>query len=115
MLPGFCDVTVTVTRPAEVNDRGATVLSYDVARGAESWDVEGCSVQRDAARRTMTDRAAHADTTRPLYAPPGTDLRNGDMVAFGGMLYVIAGDPTEWESPTGAVSHVQADIEVWKG
>lgn len=112
MLSSFCNTTVTVLRAPTVTARGHE--SRDWTR-AEAHEVEGCSVQRDASRRAMTDRATHAETTRPLYAPPGSDIKNGDRIIVGSVTYEVMGDPTEWESPTGALDHLQCDIAVWSG
>lgn len=111
MLPSWCTDTVTIIRPSGTTQRGTTVPDWTNARRTL---VPGCSLQEDA---TSEDRDGRTATMLgcTLFLPPGTDIRAGDRVGFGGTTYVVQGEPKVRRSPTGSVSHVQAQLAVWRG
>lgn len=112
MLPSWCRQSVTVLR-APVVTRG--MRSERDWANAQSHELSGCSVQPASTSSDFAavDAVATADAT--LYAPPLSDIQEGDRVVFAGDTYVVDGIPYEWESPTGRVSHLQARLRRWEG
>lgn len=113
MLPSFCHDTVTVWRPAQVVQRGATVPDWSRAL---PHDVTGCSVQ-PASSATVTDgqRVNAVQSGMTLYAPPGADVMAGDRVEFDGRKWSVDGEPQAWRSPTGRTSHLIIALKDWRG
>ena len=111
MLPSWCTDTVTRIRPATIQSRGTTVPDWTHATTAQ---IAGCSIQTPG---TTEDRDGRTETelTGTAYLPPTADVRAGDRITHEGVTYVVQGEPMAWKSPTGAVSHKQARIAVWRG
>ena len=112
MLPSWCKQTVTVLR-APMRTVGART-ERDWAN-AQPHTVPGCSLQQTGTSTGFgaVDAVATADAV--LYAPPNADIADGDRVEFGGAIYVVDGIPSNCQSPTGRVSHVQARLSKWAG
>nr|DAW51550.1 MAG TPA: Minor capsid protein [Caudoviricetes sp.] len=110
MLPSFAKETIEVQRIVYVeDDRGEYVTnSYD------SHTIAGCSVQPGASVE-FTDRRDTVQITATLYASPGADIQAGDKIICGGRRYEVDGEPTQWKSPTGRVSHTLAALKTWEG
>ena len=47
--------------------------------------------------------------------PYGTNVRAGDAIDYNGHRFMVVGEPMKWESPTGALDHVQVRITEWEG
>lgn len=112
MLPSWCATTVTVTRPKQVSERGTTVPDW--SQGTDHT-VGGCSVQPSSTATSWSDARMPVTYDATLYAPPGADVRDGDLVTADGVTYAVDGAPMPWRSPTGAVDHVQANLVHWRG
>ena len=116
MLPSFCHDTVTVVRPASRESRGTVVTDW---ANAQSHVLSGCSVQAPTTSMDMDGRRQTA-LAGTLYAPPFSDVAAGDRIEWtdpmgGEHAFLVDGEPMPWESPTGRVSHVQADLIEWRG
>ena len=111
MLPRWCSDAVTVRRAPYKEQRGTRVRDWE---NATEHTVEGCSVQPASTSTQWTDPRQALTVRAVLYAPPGADIVEGDRIDFAGASYALDGAPLEWRSPTGAVSHVQAQLVDWR-
>jgi hypothetical protein len=50
-----------------------------------------------------------------LYAPPDTPLTAYSRVRWRGVVYDVTGEVRRWESPTGRLAHIEADLERVEG
>lgn len=111
MLPSFMNRTVTVVRPGARQQRGATVPDW--SRATEIV-VAGCNVQTPTTGEELDGRTA-TTLGGTVYLPAGTDVRAGDAIDYNGHRFHVVGEPMVWESPTGALDHVQVRIAEWEG
>ncbi len=111
MLPSFCNTTITRYRAPLVNSRGTQVRDWEHATYIQ---ITGCSIQRTSETGDLNDRENSQDIYT-LYAPYGSDIQQADRVTDGTRTYTVTETPFDWESPTGAVSHLVATLEVWRG
>lgn len=111
MLPSFANKSVTITRAPWIETRGTRERDWS---NAEIHTVRGCSIQP---ANTFSDRnqreAVEYDAV--LYAPENADIQAGDKVTYNGRIYLVQGAPMLWESPTGAVSHLQVMLGAQNG
>lgn len=112
MLPSWCDDTVTVKRAPLVTTGMRTERDWS---RAVPHTVSGCSLQPAGTSTAFGTVDAVAGADAILYAPPASDIQEGDRVEFGGAAYAVDGIPYAWKSPTGRVSHVQARLSKWEG
>jgi len=49
-----------------------------------------------------------------LFAPPGTAITSANRVRFNGVIYDVE-DVRHWRSPTGALAHIEADLQRVEG
>ena len=116
MLHSFCHDSVTVVRPGSKQARGTTVADWSVA---QSHAIAGCSVQTPNTSMDLDGRR-QTSLAGTLYAPPSVDVRAGDRIDWtdasgNAHRFLVDGEPMPWVSPTGRVSHVQADLVEWRG
>lgn len=116
MLPSFCHDSVTVTRPAKRASRGTVIDDW---ANAQSHAIDGCSVQVPTTSMDLDGRRQTA-LLGTLYAPPFSDIKAGDRITWSDPMdtehtFLVDGEPMPWASPTGCVSHVQADLAEWRG
>lgn len=112
MLPTFCRDVVTVERAPLVAERGTQVRDWSQA---VAHTVAGCSVQPGGTSGTWGELRNGAEVRATLYAPPGSDIEFSDRVSFGGNVYALDGEPLEWRSPTGRVTHMVCALIDWRG
>lgn len=112
MLPSWCTQTITRLRPAEKTSRGSTV--YDWSNPCELI-IKGCSVQPASTGLSQDGRVLGISEGYTVYCPPGSDIKAGDRIVYEGNTYTINGEPKAWAGATGRVSHVQINIERWRG
>lgn len=111
MLPSFFNRTVIVIRPGTIPQRGTTIPDW---KHATETQVTGCSVQTPTTSMEMDGRLA-TTLAGTVYLPPGTDVQAGDAIEYNGHRFLVVGEPMAWESPTGALDHVQVRIADWEG
>ena len=111
-LPSFCRETVAVLRAPLVDSRGT--VERDWARAA-SHVVRGCSAQPSSTSTGRGEPRSAVSEDAVLFAPPGSDVMEGDRVTCRLGTFVVDGEPMAWESPTGAVSHLRAALRSWRG
>lgn len=105
--------SVTVTRPAMVSSRGTVEADWT---HATTSPVSGCSVQTPVTSTSMgMDGRTQTTQGGTIYAPAGADIQAGDRITWGGHVFTVTGEPCEWVSPTGRVSHLEAPIDYWRG
>ena len=112
MLPSFCNDSVTVKRATLINQRGTKVPYWD---NPQTFVVNGCSVQPSTSARDFDGRTVQVTEDWTLFAPPGSDIKAGDRIAWEGLTFEIDGAPMPWKSPTGRISHVWARLKEWRG
>lgn len=112
MLPSFMNRTVTVVRPGARQQRGTTVPDWE--HPESKTVVRGCNVQTPTTGEELDGRTA-TTLGGTVYLPPGTDVRAGDAIDYNGRRFHVVGEPMVWESPTGALDHVQVRISEWEG
>ncbi len=112
MLPSWANDTVTRLRPSAKDVRGSTVYDWS---NPDQLIITGCSVQPAGTSLTQDGRVQGITDGYTCYLPPGSDVRAGDRIRYNGHDYTINGEPREWRSPTGRVTHMQLNIERWRG
>lgn len=103
--------TVTVIRPAWVDDHGSAVADWSNATESES---NGWSVQPLGAPEILDHRDSTGIRWR-AYGPPGVDVESTDRLRFADTTYEVDGEPLRWTSPTGRLDHVELTLLVWEG
>lgn len=112
-LPSFCRDSVTRIRPGSKTMRGTTVPDWD---NADRLPIGGCSVQELATASAVGERRTNAVATQArLYAPPASDIRDGDRIVADGITWLVDGHPLPKRSPTGLVSHLVANLSTYSG
>lgn len=112
-LPSFCKQIVVRVRPGSKTVRGTPVPDWDQA---DRTRISGCSLQElttgsaDGVRRTNA-----VVVGARLYAPLGSDIRDGDRIEFDGQTWDVDGHPLPKHSPTGAVSHLAVVLTTHRG
>lgn len=112
MLPSYFNETVTRIRPAIRSERGSNIPDYE--NGVKDI-IAGCHVQPSSTELNQDGRVLGIEETMTLYAPPGSDIRAGDMIKIGCDKYTIMGETKQWKSPTGNLSNVQMKLARWSG
>lgn len=111
MLPSFCRTTVQVTRAPMVSRRGT--VEPDWANAVTHVET-GCDAQPAGSASSWTTVGQPVTVRLVLRLPPGADIRAGDRVTVDGTDYAIEGAPHAWRSPSGAVSHIEAQLVDWR-
>lgn len=112
MLPSWCNDSITVLRAPLVDSRGTKVRDWSQATGHE---VTGCSFQPSSTSTDYGDVRLGITFDATVYMPVGADVLADDRIVFGGVTYAIDGEPYDWRSATGRVSHRQARLKTWSG
>ena len=112
MLPSFCNDTITRKRGDLVDKRGTKIIDWS---DPDELEISGCSVQPSTTSRDLDGRTIQVTEGWTLYAPPDSDLKAGDRIAWEGLTFEIDGAPMPWKSPTGRVSHIAAKLAEWSG
>lgn len=110
-LPRFARTTVTVARPSMVDDHGSQVPDWS---STVDHDVTGCSVQPGPGRDVL-ERRDGVEIAMMAYLPPEADVVATDALRLSGQLYKIVGDPRHWTSPSGALDHIEVQLQRWVG
>lgn len=111
-LPSWANDTVTRIRPGSTTRRGSTEPDWTVAT---SQSISGCSMQPASTSLSQDGRVLGISEGYTCYFPPGADVQASDRIGFDGKTYTITGELKEWRSPTGRVTHIQAQLERWSG
>ena len=111
MLPSFARKTITVSRAPYIDSRGTKVKDWE---HAVDHTVAGCSLQPVQGDTAWTDTTQAVTVRARLFLPPDADVRPDDRITADGFQYAIAGAPMPWESPTGAVDHIEASLIDWR-
>lgn len=109
-MPRWALVAVTIERPGARESRGTTVPDWSKKTERE---VNGCWVGNASTSSDSSDEGRAANMRLTLYAPPGTDVRRGDRVTYGGRRYAIDGEPIEYPSPFGGTDHIECALVDW--
>lgn|GEM_PF-1182862 len=109
-LPQWARDSVTVTRPARKQSRGATVDDW---ANATTHTIDGCSVQPTSTTSDTSDASGAQTVDATLFAPSGADVAVGDKVTFRGHDYAIVGVPLSRTSPFGSFGHTKAYLRSW--
>lgn len=112
MLPSFAQQTVTIIRPGVQISRGSEIPDWS---NPTTITVNNCSVQPAASGLSQDGRVLGILDGLTGYFQPGTDIREGDRVLYDGLAYTVNGVPRAWQSATGRVSYIQANLRRWDG
>ena len=112
MLPRWCKDVIIRIRPGTKTSRGSTVPDWD---NTDRLEVNGCSVQPASTGLSQDGRVLGISEGFTVYLPVDADVQAGDRIEYDGNVYTINGDPKIWPSATGRVSHMQLNIERWRG
>lgn len=112
MLPSWANETVTRLRPTVIVQRGSEIPDWS---DPDRLQIPGCSMQPAGTSLTQDGRVQGTSDGYTGYLPPGSDVRAGDRIQFGGATYAVIGEPRAWQSPTGRVSSLQVQLERWYG
>lgn len=112
MVGSFANDTITRIRPGVKSVRGSNVPDWGQAF---SLDIAGCSVQPAGTTLSQDGRVLGIMDGMTCYCPYDADVCEGDRIRYDGQIYEINGTPRKWKSPTGNRSHLQLNLERWKG
>lgn len=108
----FFRQTVVRKRPGTKTERGSTVQDWETST---EITISGCFVEPAASSLSQDGRVLGIQDTMTLYMPPSADVIAGDHIVIGTTEYMIDGEPRQWISPTGRVTHVQMNLTRWRG
>ena len=111
-LHKWCTQSIIRIRPGTTTSRGSTIPDWN---NADTLEICGCTVQPASTGLSQDGRVLGINEGFTVYLPPGADIQAGDRIDFEGNVYTINGDPKIWPSATGRVSHMQLNIERWRG
>ena len=104
--------SITVVRPETIDDRGTPVPDWSDTTETV-WS--GCRVQpRVAEEETARGRQAVVSFWT-VYGPYDMDVDEHDRIVWGAATYEVHGHVRKWQSPTGAVEHVEFDVRRVEG
>jgi hypothetical protein len=112
MLPRFARTVARVTRPTEITERGSMRLIYD---GAPQHDITGCFSQPGTSSETPNDGRNDLRVDVTLFLPAGADVQRSDRVTIPTGTFTIIGEPNFWQSPSGLLDHVEAQLSRYRG
>lgn len=112
MLPRWCRDVIIRIRPGTKASRGSTIPDWD---NTDRLEVNGCSVQPASTGLSQDGRVLGISEGFTVYLPVDADVQAGDRIEYDGNVYTITGEPKVWRSATGRVSHMQLNIERWRG
>lgn len=111
-LPTFAHMDVVVLTASKVETRTGS-YEYDWSTATETT-VSGCYITQTGGSSNITDRDQR-QVDAVCYMPPGTSITADDRVKFGGLVYVIEGQPAQRVSPSGALDHIEVSLRTWRG
>ena len=111
-IPRWCNDTIIRIRPGTKVSRGSTIPDWE---NTDALEIGGCSVQPASTGLSQDGRVLGISEGLTVYLPPESDVQAGDRIEYDGDVYTINGKPKLWRSATGRVSHVQLNVERWKG
>lgn len=112
-VASFARATITRLRPVLITDgHGNTVPDW--SQPPAELPIGGCSVQPAATAEVLTSRDTVQDQWT-VWAPRFADITASDRVRWRGIDYEVLGQPAAWDSPTGALSHQQFNMQRWEG
>lgn len=112
MLPSFCRETVTVARAPLSASRGTAERDWGLVARHE---VRGCSVQPTSTSQAVGEPRPGVSVAATLLAPLGADIAAHDRVECSLGSFRVVGAPLAVASPTGALSHVRAQLSREEG
>lgn len=112
MLLSFFRQTVTRIRPGMKSLRGTIVPDWE---NATTLDIPGCSVQPAGTSLSQDGRDLGISDGMTAYLPADADVQSGDRIQYEDKFYTIMGDPRVWPSASGALDHIELNLERWSG
>ena len=111
MLPSFCNDTVIRIRPGTKESRGSTIFDWE---NATELQIEGCSVQPASTSLSEDGRVLNIRDERTMFAPAGSDIRDGDRIRFDGEIFTINGD-VRIQSTAFGLEHLHITLKRYSG
>lgn len=118
MLPSFCKKTVTVIHPSTKVERGTTIPDWT---NVTKHVVHGCSMQPSSTDSTqvrnmrLVPSVNSTETAYTLFMPPNSPVQSGDRMVIDSKTWSVDGEPMEWESASGALSHMVVELKRYRG
>jgi len=113
VVASFARAFIVRLRPVLINDsHGNTVPDW--SQPPSELGIGGCSVQPGGTSEVLTSRDTIQDLWE-VFAPRFADVLPTDRIRWNGLDYEVLGQPAEWDSPTGAISHIQFQMQRWEG
>jgi hypothetical protein len=112
MLPTFATQTVTRLRPTAKTIRGSEILDWS---DPDRKEIQNCSMQPATTSLSQDGRVLGISESYTCYMPAGSDIEAGDRIEYNGNVYTITGEPQTWPSATGALDHIQLNLQRWQG
>lgn len=112
MLPSFAHDTVFRLRPSTKTERGSAVPDWN---NPNIIAISDCSMQPSSSSLSEDGRVLGISDSYTCYMPINADVKAGDRIRFNSLDYTINGDPRNWVSPSGRVSHITLQLERWYG
>lgn len=112
MLPSFARKAVTILRAPYIDSRGTKVRDWK-SNDVQQIPVTGCHFQPVSSSTSWTDSSQAVTIDATLWLPFGTDIRADDHVIVNNTEYAVQGAPMLWESPTGAIDHIECGLVRW--
>ena len=92
--------------------RGTIVPDWE---NATTLDIPGCSVQPAGTSLSQDGRILGISDGMTAYLPADADVQSGDHIQYEDKVYTITGDPRVWPSASGALDHIELNLERWSG
>lgn len=92
--------------------RGTIVPDWE---NATTLDIPGCSVQPAGTSLSQDGRILGISDGMTAYLPADADVQSGDRIQYEDKVYTIMGDPRVWPSASGALDHIELNLERWSG
>lgn len=113
-VASFARATIERLRPVLIPDgHGNTVPDW--SQPPDVLPIGGCSVQPAGATEENLQSRDTILREWTVFAPRFADVTATDRVRWDGIDYEVTGVPAAWDSPTGALSHIQFTIQQWEG
>jgi len=110
----FFRQTVTRIRPGTKTSRGSDIPDWSENK-VSKLVIAGCSVQPSTTSLSQDGRILGTSDGMTAYLPAGADVQSGDRIQYDNKVYTIMGDPRVWPSASGALDHIELNLERWSG
>lgn len=100
------DTFIRLRAPLGPDEYGTPDALRDWSK-AKTAVITGCLVVPAGSSESANENREAITDQLKVFAPAGTDLLGSDRISYEGVFYEMVGDGQSYQSPTGAVSHVE--------